>query len=270
MNFWEAFRKIFSIKLPDNIHLHFSFINITRDDHSEKIETNNSTKSININITKLDAQEKEKLKESLPLAVEEGFLILEKDSKVLMEDFKIKDADNKGILEFLKPKIPPEDLNIWRAALYMRTYFKAGDQDKTKKLKCDIMLKYGDKGKNIANLCSAGYLEDFLMPFFGSLIEEYKEQNLAIERFRKRYNIIVNELPFSIFVNYQMKSDDIKEQVGIKKKYGFKFLNIHGIGPDNVKKIKEVIEFLEKSKDCNIKKDIREESNIIFAKISFI
>ncbi|HAZ10814.1 MAG TPA: hypothetical protein DCY56_06895 [Candidatus Omnitrophica bacterium] len=272
MSFLEALGKLLSnLKLPDiNFNIDLSNnINIKKDDHSQKTEYHDDSKNLTINLAKLDSSERKALKDILPKAIEDGYSILEDETKKSIEDFKAKDssAGNKEVLDFLKPKIPPEDFNIWRASLYMRSFFEAHDKPKTRQLKCDIMQRYGDKGKNIANLCSARYLEEVLIPYHGSLEGKY-EDKIVLDKFKSMYKMVVDELPLCVFVNHIMNKNDIKGEIELKKKYGLKYINMHGIGTSNIKKIIEVVDELEKQSKFATK-ETKEDTHSIFVRLYF-
>jgi hypothetical protein len=151
----------------------------------------------------------------------------------------------------------------------LRNCYRTGDKEKTNALKDQIIQKHGDKGRNIANLCTAKYLEDFLIPLHSSLMQEYKDDRLANEAFIEKYKPIVMELPFTIFVGFPMSVEEIRKQIATKKQYGIKFVNIHGIGENNIKKIKDVI--LGKEKDGQfIINELKEEKNSLFVRINFV
>jgi hypothetical protein len=269
MSFLDKIKKLFSIKLPEHFHLHFNLITINKSDQSRKVEYNDSSKKLTVNVDGLDGQEEPKIKELLNLAINEDYALLEENAKVLMEDFERADKsfETQNILKFLKPKIPVDDLNIWRAALYLKNKHESTRKEEVKSVKRQIMQKYGDRGKNIANLCSADYVKDYMIPLYDALIQYYKDESVARERFRKAYSIIVEELPFTIFVNHQMTINDIKTEINRRRKYGSKFINIHGISEDNKRKIQEVSSELETTGKYEIKKYIKEEKNIIFVTV---
>ncbi|MFH1094528.1 MAG: hypothetical protein V1739_10325 [Candidatus Omnitrophota bacterium] len=277
MGFLEALGDAFSkLKLPQKIDIHFNLLNNinigNKTDNSKKIELDSSKKQLTINPAALSPKEIKVIESVFHTALEEKYTFLEKDSKSLMEKFikEDKSLDTQRILQILKPRIPADDLNIWRAALYMRTIFVAGDKELTKQLKCELMQKYGDKGRNIANLCTANYLEDFLIPAYESLKKEYAENEEVVnKKFKKLYKHIVWELPFTVFVDHGRTKKAIIAEITTKKKYGFKFINIHGIGSDNVKKIKQIIESLSSDTQYDIAEE-KKEGKRIFVKVKFI
>ena len=114
-------------------------------------------------------------------------------------------------------------------------------------LKRDIIMRFGDRGRNISNLCSAGYFEEFLIPLYNS----------DKENFERIYEDLIANSMLAVFVNSGMDADDIPKELErkilISKKYGFKFIHVHGIGKKNISTIKEFIN--SKRKDLfNIEK----------------
>lgn len=274
MGFFEKLGSALAkLKLPETINLNlFNNINIgNKTDSSKKVEIDKSIKQLTINPSACTSQEREMFESILPLAIEEKYTFLEKGSKVLLDDFREKDTslDTQMKLSILSPRIPSHDLNIWRAALYLKTIDITGDRDKTNELKCEIMQKHGDKGKNIANLCTTNYLEEFLIPLSKSLDEQIDNKSDADRKFEKIYRHIVKELPFTVFVNKNETYLQIKNEIMTKKKYGFKFINIHGMGYDNISKIQKVIKFFNKQEGYEVTEEKR-EGRRIFAKITFL
>jgi len=125
-------------------------------------------KTLYVNLEKLDPQKKQQLKEAIHGYLDEGTRLLEVKTAFLFEDLCrfTKDKANQQILNFFAPTIPPQDLDALEAALYLRDAFeKRADPQIVKKLKEDIRTSFGIRGNNIANLCTAGYFEQFLMLF---------------------------------------------------------------------------------------------------------
>jgi len=263
----------------DAIHFDFSKkinirnlnINIIKNETSDKVKYNEKEKQLSINLHKLNSKEREEIRKSLNFAVKkEDKILLENDSEYLIEDIKLKDKDikNRKILKFFKGKIPPDDYKALRASLYLRSRFREGGEN-ISGLKLDIMEKYGERGKNITNLCTAGYFENWLIPLYK---EMKKEDDFTNEKFLEIYNIVIRESAFAVFVNRSMSSEQTKDAIMQKmetnSKYGIKFLNIHGIGNHNVNKIKETISEIEKEK--KLEKSIEEKQNIIIVRIKFL
>ena len=103
-------------------------------------------------------------------------------------------------------------------------------------LKRGITMRFGDRGRNICNLCTAKYFEEFLIPLF----------NADKEPFDNIYEDLIKNSMLAVFVNQSMEVDDIpgeiKKKIAISKKYGFNFIHIHGIGQTNIDTIKKFID----------------------------
>jgi len=238
--------------------------------NSNKTEYNDSSKTLEINPRKLSSNEKEELGKLLQSRLDDGQVLLQQESRLLIEDFKAEErsGETQQILSFLLPIIPPGDIGIWRAALYIRKCFKEGK--KIAGLKTDITHKYGDRGRNIANLCTAEYLNEWIIPLYKEFENATDDKSAAIEKFRKVYNKIVEELPFIIFVCSKMSEEQLKREIESKMernlKGGVKFINIHGIGNRNIELIRNAILAVEK-KQGKLIKSVNEENQIIFARL---
>lgn len=265
MGFLDKLSSIFKIevKSPKLTTIHFC-----SDNKLQKIEYYDQRKVI-INIQKLDQKETAKLQKTISEAVtKEGSLLLEEGAKKILDDYSVASNQdkNKKILEFFKGKIPPTDLVILRASLYIRDVFNRGNS--VENLKNGITQRYGVRGCNITNLCSAGYFESLIKPLYE---EMFIQPTFSSEKFLSRYEVIVTQLPFAVFVNRNMSVTALEKEVRAKmvmnKKYGIKHLNIHGIGENNVEKIQDLLKKL-KDQFTSIP-EIDSERNFITVKISF-
>ena len=265
--------KNISIKILPNLKSLVSFnkIQITNSDIGNNVNYNDEIKSIGFNWAKLDTPTKSELERLLPQALEEDFIFIENEAEDFVVDFNSKEKlqDTQDALHFLMPLIPIEDVNIWRASLYLKRQFEipTHDKEQIKDLKRRIIEKYGDKGKNISNLCSAGYLEIVLKPLYEYLKKDSENEASAKNIFLSKYKVIVQELPFTIFVYSDMTEKSIHDEIERRRQSGTKFIIIHGIGKDNVRFIRKTIDQLESK--ISIKKSIKEENSIIFVKIIF-
>lgn len=221
---------------------------------------------VRINLTGLNEKQQQKLtpiiqeyisenKENKFLQVETAALLHD------LYDYNKMQPDSK-VLAFFKPLISPNDYIALESALYLRGAFKSGKD--VSKLKADLRETFGFRGSNIANLCTAGYYENFLMPLYNSNPDKFKEL----------YEQIVQNAVLALFVHSGMEVDDIpiriKNKVGISRKYGIKFIHIHGIGITNVEKIKECMGskidfFKEEFVDKKVFED--EKKNIIILEL---
>ena len=230
-----------------------------------------SSQTLHINTAKIkeDKEQEEQLKEMLHSAIDAEYTVLDSKSEKTVIDYKEeeKTEDYSKVIDFFKDKLPPRDLEIIKAALYVRRCFKRGES--VDKLKMDIIHIHGKRGNNIVNLCTAGYFESYLVPLYDILIEDKETKTEAIDDFFSVFDTMAEELPFSVFVCYKMGREEVKNQI-IKKlesnvKYSIKFLNIHGIGTHNIKTIRDTISEIEKSR--KFKKTINEKNKIISVRL---
>lgn len=271
MPWYDALKNLFpQLKSLINIEVHIT----SKSNNTNKVDYNDLSKRATINLPNLTPEDKQELKNILPVALEEKAILLKAESKEIVNDFRAEDKSEQTqkILNLLIHLVPPEDIIIWRASLYLRKLFQEGKTKDIAGLKWQISQKYGTHGSNIANLCTAGYLEDFLLPSYNELNESTKDKEQSKVKFRALYQTIVEDLPFTIFVCYKMKEEEIEQtilnKVDQNLKYGLKFFNIHGIGKVNIRKIKETITKIEE-KQILANKTITEENNIIFVKLEF-
>ena len=251
----------------------FNFINIqiNSNNTSEKFTSLEGGQTLGINLNKLTQSEKEIVKPLLPEAVAEGALLLEDKSKERIEDIESKERsqDEKEILAFFKGKIPHDDYTALRASLYLRKRFEEGaDRDEIAQLKRDIILRYSRRGRNISDLCSAGYFETLIRTIF----EEMKRSGYSEPEVLDTYNLIVEEGTLTVFVSSGMSPDqvrrEIEEKIKRNRRYGLHFLYIHGIGRTNIETIKGVIYDI-KEKNAFVKTATKEAANIISVKMTF-
>jgi len=170
------------------------------------------------------------------------------------------------ILAFYRDKIDPIHFKAMEASVYLREVFQEG-KDVTE-LKSDIIKKYGTQGKNITNMCSAGYFEGYIREVYD---EMSSDMDFKMNDFTKYFNVLVTTSPFAIFVHKEMGEDELSglilHKIASHQKYGVSFLAIHGIGRTNVRKIKKIVVELDEKDEFTINK--QQNKNIILVKITF-
>lgn len=251
----------------------FNFINIqiNSNNTSEKFTNLNGGQTLGINLTKLSQAEKELLKPLLPQAVAEGALLLEDKSIKRIEDIESKEKESaeQKTLSFFKGKIPHEDFTALRASLYLRKRFQEGaDREEIAELKDDIIRRFSRRGRNISDLCSAGYFDALIRTIF----EEMEHSGYSEEEVLDTYNLIVEEGTLTVFVSTGMSPDYVKNETEAKikrnRRYGLHSLFIHGIGRTNIETIRTVIYDLKESYPT-MKIKTAEQANIIKVKLEF-
>lgn len=234
---------------------------------SQKTIINGNVTQVNINGFGKEGQEQ--LKEILKKSVEDNGIILCDKSLEMLTDFTKTDSseDTKTTLNFFRGKISNIDLEILRFSIYLKKVFDRGDS--VSELKSQIIQKYGERGKNICNLYSAGYFESQIKPLYELLSSQ---PDFSKDKFNTIYEIIVTESPYAIFINNRLNLEESLKQVTLKIdtsiKYGITNLNIHGIGSNNVSKI---LHILENIKDRIVQPPtIITESEVITVKVNLL
>ena len=250
-----------------NINAPLINVNITSKSNNiikTKYSYDSEKKALDIFLNELEPEETKELDKIMPQIIEEYLqeenLLLLNESKDLLEKLYNynKNTTDKQILTFFKPLIPESDIEALECSLYLRDAFRRGED--IGKLKTDIRLKFGERGKNIANLCTAGYFEEFLIPLYNS----------SSERFQELYDLIVSKSILAVFVHKNMSTqeikDEISEKLALSNRYGIKFIHIHGIGKNNITTIKDC---LEEQKDFfnYFEKKVYEQDNILIIEL---
>lgn len=222
-----------------------------------------STKTLHVNTNEIikNAAQKKEFKDTLRYEIDAEYTIIDEKSENTVLDYKEEEKSSffKKVVEFFKDKISPQDLEIIKAALYVRRCFERGEG--IEGLKEGIRQRHGKRGNNIANLCTSSYFENYLMPVYEHLVKISESERDAQEEFNNVFNTMAEELPISVFMCHKMSADEVKKQIINKvennSKYGVRFLNIHGIGTHNIKTIQSTVAELEKTRDFkkNIKLD---------------
>ncbi len=234
----------------------FSGINIAVD-NSKKIVINDNRPVISWK--HLSPKEQRELLSFLPSQLKQGLPLLESGFHQTVSQFSSfsRQPEYRDSTAYFIDKLPGEDILILKASLYLK--WVLSQNMKTDRLKQDIVERYGVRGKNISNLCTAGYFETVIKPLF----EEMKlSPGFTVEKFLQVYEEIVTHYPFAIFIHRHMNSKTveilIKKKIEDMEKYGISSLNIHGIGKYNVRIIKKAIRKLKGGVTFTEKIELRE------------
>lgn len=221
----------------------------------------------------LPPAEKDEFKKLIREAVIENDIpLLEEESKKRIEDIQLKESgsDIKPLLDFFRGKIPDEDFIALRAAIYIKKRFDEGaPYGEIYALKGELITKFGNRGLKINNLVSSGYFTTMIMPIYKEMANS---PDFSEEEFLKKYNLIINEEAFAVFVSGWMMADElapiIHNKIRKNLKYGKNFVTIHGIGKENVNNIKDILLDVEVNYHI-LRKSIVEKNYIITVKFWF-
>lgn len=213
------------------------------------------------NIDDLDSDLKEVFLSVIRTTHEEGYLIY-KESKVdeinSYKEYVNSKNNNNVILTFFKDIIPLDDYFALKTSLYIEYLAKKGINIFYHKK--DLRDRFGKRGANIANLCSANYFRDVFMPLYN---------DGGKDSFKEYYELAVAKSAIALFVNAHMDVSEIKfevdDMVAKAIKYGLEDFHVHGKGYKNVSNIKDFVNKINPSEDGYIARKEYEdlENNVI-------
>lgn len=156
---------------------------------------------------------------------------------------------------FVSNNIPNEDKYIWLSALMLRQANYNHNWEKVRQIKEQMVLEHQQKGRNIANICNAGYLEEYIMPWYQHYVKDLNDNDSFLEN----YKSIVNNLLFIVFVGVGQEVKEIKTEIENKIQTLVNAhrdcLFIHAIGEANINKAEQIIseikEEIPEIKDIN-------------------
>lgn len=241
MKILDKLRSIAKIDLSGlkNFKIHI----LNNNSSKTTIIKNSKINIVQVNIGELNKTALKELEQVINEVVnKDSGLVIEDNSQKLLQDFQTIDSKThtQKEIEYFTGRIPQKDIEILRASIYLKSVADKGDS--VHELKADIIARFGERGKNICNLYSAGYFDSQIKPLY----EEVGSFDLL--KFHQVYEQIVTESPYAVFIHSGMSdkevSNVVKNKMEISKKYGIKYLNIHGIGKENVDKITILIKEL--------------------------
>jgi hypothetical protein len=264
MSFWREIRNILKGLFKVNVNNNINFtININDNCHNTY---NKQSRRFTINPQEI---EKGDLKKLLQSCLEEDHPIILDSTQQLLDDFRAKEKNthNQQLLKFFEGKIPPVDHAALRASLYLREVFN--EHKDITVYKEQITRKWGERGKNICNLCTGYYFEDLIKPTYEQLVGEGNDK----KKFITLYNVIVTETPFAIFINKGMKKAKIKQVIMSKlenlNKYGIKQINVHALGQSTIRRVEEVLGEIKTEKNITFEISYKEQTpQILFYRIT--
>jgi hypothetical protein len=260
---------IHDITLIKIIHIH--------NDPSKELIWQDSEDKLSLNPEKIlkllpPDQQKEFVRLFLDAQRENNVPLVDKEYQERVDDIAIKQNTSSEItiLSYFKDKIPPDDFDALRSSLYLRDRFKEGaGWEEISRLKMGIIKVYSRRGRNISDLCSAGYFDTLIRKIY----EDTISSGYSKEEFLLVYNIIIEEGILAVFVSEGMTEKQIEFEIEGKirrnKEYGLHFLYVHGIGSENLRKIRNVTYNLKDQYRSSMKFYSKEVANILSVKISF-
>ena len=216
---------------------------------------------VNFDLTKIEGEtDQENVKKIVDMYKDEGYTFIEDNAHRLIEEIEQSEMEHREILGFFKGKLSDEDFKILRLSAYIKTNF-----DRHKPIDesiRELTARFGDRGKTISHLYSSGYFESHFKPLYEALSES---EDFKPEQYLGVFDDLVRDFPYAIFVSKYTSEEELETRIRNtmerNKKYGMKILKIHGIGKENVEKIKRTI--VKFSSDTNIRINYVERKYII-------
>jgi len=204
--------------------------------HSALYTWEQKDKILTISVPALQKKNEETLLCLIRKVHSDGGILFKETKNEVLTSYKtyFEKKSNKSTLDFFRKKMPKDDFDALEMSLFLREESKKGHDISI--YRKEIRDKFGARGTNISNLCSAGYFEDEFMKL-------YKE--LETEDYQKYYELAVGIRARALFINADMNVDDIEEafdeMVNKATQYHIEEFKIHGIGKTNIKNILKAI-----------------------------
>lgn len=255
------------IKLEkDAIKIDFSnFISININNGSKAVSLVDS-KTLNVNPDLLNKIDRKRFFNDLTNPPKGSQFILDKSQEMgtkLIEAIK----NNSDVINYFKDKIPKNYLDMLKVAILVKKDYD-NDSGNAMNLRKQLRDRYGLVAYTVCNLYSAGYFENFLIPYFD---EKQTNKNYTSNDLSNDFISLMNDFPRAIFINKQKSltdtEKDIKERVAKNKLMGITSFKVHGIGIKNVNKIAETLTALEKEEKIFVE-NINRTKGTIVAEIS--
>jgi len=241
------------------VDIDFSNLSIKVGNFSKRVNIVNNI--INIDPQKLTPQQKKVLFESFKNPPPKTQFILDKSEKVVK---KLENSleKNKSVIEYFKDNIPDNYLEMLKIAALVKQEFD--NKGNGRILKQELSERFGIVANTVCNLYSAGYFENFLIPYFN---EKKTDSNYSNSDFSSDFVSFMNDFPLAVFISTQTSLEEtakmILDRIRKNNLSGIRKFKVHGIGEKNVKKIQETILKLEKEKKIEFTNINRTKRTII-------
>ena len=153
---------------------------------------------------------------------------------------EVASLENNSSISYLAEIVPEDDLMCMITGLYVRHLNDAGNTEAAKRIR-DRAAQRSQRVRNIINLTSAGFLEEYVVPILKA----------DAENATTRYSEIVEEMPEMVFVSSSTTvpraMELIEKKIRNKEKYEWKieFISVNGLN-QCIEKIEEIREEVNK------------------------
>jgi hypothetical protein len=197
---------------------------------------------------------REILDEIIPTEREqERFLTHEQEQEFEVAEEARKDEKTKEIIDFFTPYLSSPQLKLLRRCQSIRIAWERDDQYTSsrtmRKWKNDLKQQFGDSANTVSNFCSSGYYDEggLLRHIIDDLSSEYDDVN----QIQEKYEEIVSDNPFVVYVGKYDSSERIKEQAKDRMidydshKFTVPHIDIRAQGYDNRQTAEQALDRLE-------------------------
>ncbi len=237
------------------------------DIYIDNSTTNNYSISLDKSVYDLPQAKKQELARIFLEAFRAGEVnFVKKEATQDLKEYKTfeKAPDFTRVEEYFANKIPPDDLRLLQTGLLVREMcFDRIKKEQAMKIK--ERAAKDRRSRNIINLASAGYFEDYIKPIFDS--NEYEKAMLE-------YREIVDYMPEIVFVNNNMSVSDIvmrvEEKLALKKRYHLEVsqIIINGIGRQCAQNISDAVkELKEEHAEFGFSEETQETKDLVRKKV---
>ena len=203
-----------------------------------------NTKILSVVVSQID--DKELIYKLIRLVHSNGDLIWKSTKEETLSSYKEYSDSGKynDLLSFFGDKLTADDYEALKMACFIRN--EMSNSRNIYEYKKDIRVRFGERGANISNLCSAGYFEKEFMPLY---------DKLGRAGFNEYYELAVGKKARALFIHSNMGEFEIEEEfdkmVDKAQKYHMTDFRVHGLGENNVPAIKAFFAKREEDSDEN-------------------
>lgn len=201
-------------------------------------------KILSVVVSQID--DKELIFELIRKVHSNGDLIWKSTKEETLSSYKDYSDSGKDydLLSFFGGKLTNADYEALKMACFIRNEML--NNRNIYEYKKDIRVRFGDRGANISNLCSAGYFEKEFIPLYNTL---------SHSEFSEYYELAVGKKARALFVHANMGEFQIEEEfnkmIDKAQKYHMTDFRVHGLGENNVNAIKAFFSQREEEPDEN-------------------
>lgn len=232
--------------IPKNINfspsLTINMVKINSDNASTDAVTFHKDQLIINDATKQGQELAAKIIKQLPSHIQHNDVVLEDANLENYQgiDKELSTSGFKKQFDSFKKIIPKHDLPILEIAILVKIKYQAGENVSI--IKSQAVQRFGPRAGMICNLYSSDYFDTLVKPLY----EAVANGEMGLDEYLSTYETLVTESPLAMFVGVGTPAEKVKqrlvEKIETNKAAEVGYLNIHGIGKQNVRLIERLLE----------------------------